>query len=65
MNHPMVGQLVKREDLAIVIGGEDSYVQQKGPGALTTRTVLGRASVVYILVVPIAQHQYLQAKVTQ
>ena len=46
-----------------VNGGADSYVRRKGQSAHRTRTVLDRANVVCILVVPIVQQKYLHIKV--
>jgi len=47
-----------------VNGGEDFRVQQKGQSAPWTRTVLDRANVAYILVVPTVRQEYLYIKVT-
>jgi len=46
-----------------VNGGEDFRVQQKGQSAPWTRTVLDRANVAYILVVPTVRQEYLYIKI--
>lgn len=47
-----------------VNGGEDFHVKQTGKSAPRTRTVLDRANVAYILVVPTVRQEYLYIKVT-